>query len=432
MHDQMILPNRIGPCQYIFYAAHRDPGFFIHSINQFYGGVRSSGSPTRLHSVSIDNVSDDEIELLTSFCILIPLQDASRANDSVFNFLTRSSLIHAINEQRCKLVIDFSNESCNTHLYEQLNSLLASYGVSDTSHCAILSQNRQLTQLYSSEDLLKPFSFDFFPLATLCALRQSISQESLQELVKSRFTIEKPGNILCLNATPRLHRVITLLLLIEAGLFDKKSTHNDSDIPFPFISFPGFVYSKTDGLSEDTTKQALVSLGLENLLPDLEWLISVAPLRVDDLAEEGNQLATKVVLGHYLNSHLSVVNETGTDNSSKRLTEKTFKPLALGHPFVVIGHPKSVELARELGFSTMDHIIDHGYDYDPDPIQRTIKAVNSAKTFIDMIRSGEIHPSLITPHSTHNIHWAREGFMDFYYARFVTPILQFLQIGLSQ
>jgi hypothetical protein len=425
------LPITLAPCQHIFYAAHRDAGFFIHSINQFYGGVHSPSSPTRLYCHSIDSISDDIIALLSCFCIILPLQDASRANDKAFNFLTRSSLINAINEQRCKLVIDFSNETCGIQLFEQLNSLLISYGIMDTSHCAILSQNRQLGHFQSSHNILKPFSFDFFPLATLHKIHESVSQESLRELVDSRFAIEKAGNILCLNATPRLHRIITLLMLIKVGLIDKSSTQTNSDVRCPFISFPGFNYSKTDGLGLATTKQALIGLGLEDRLPDLEWLISVSPLRVDNLTEEGNQLATKIILEHYLNTHLSVVNETGTDNSTKRLTEKTLKPLALGHPFVVVGHLKTVELARELGFSTMDHIIDHGYDSEPDPLRRTANAVSSAKKFVDMIYAGEVRPSMIMPHSTHNINWARNGFMDFYYERFVIPILRFMRIGLS-
>jgi hypothetical protein len=345
--------------------------------------------------------------------------------------LTRSSLINAINEHRCKLVVDFSNETCGIHLYEQLNSLLISYGVIEIGNCAILSQNRQLEHLQASHNILKSFSFDFFPLATLHKIHESVSQESLQRLVDSRLTTQKPGNILCLNATPRLHRIITLLMLIEIGLIDKSAIQLNSDVRCPYVSFPGLDYSKTDGLDLASTKQALAGLGLEARITDLEWLLSVSPLRVDDLTEEGNQLATKIVLEHYLNTHLSVINETGTDNSAKRLTEKTLKPLALGHPFVIVGHPKSVELVRELGFSTMEHIIDHGYDSEPDPLQRTAKAVSSAKRFIDNIYSGEIRPSTIIPHSTHNINWARNGFMDFYYERFVIPILRFMRIGLS-
>ena len=415
-------------CQNVYYAAHRDAGCFIHSINRVYGGILSSVSPTRVLCKNIASISDDEVGLLATFCIIVPLQDASKATIEVFSFLARESLINAINEKRCKLAIDFSNESCSLQLYERLNSILVSYGVINTSHCAILSQNRLLERMKDTKAFLKPFSFDFFPLVTLNHVRENVSLIDIQKLVDSRHSINKPGNILCLNATPRLHRIITLLMLIKVGLIDKTALQIASTIQYPFVSFPGFSYSKSGGLTEEAAKQELIRLGLGDRLADLEWLLSVSPLRVDSLTDEGNQLATNIILEHYFDTHLSVVNETGTDNSTRRLTEKSLKPLALGHPFVIIGHLKSVELARELGFSTMDHIIDHSYDSESDPLQRTAMAVQSSKRFIDMIHSGEIRPSDITPHSTHNINWAREGLLEHYYVRFALPIIRFLGI----
>jgi hypothetical protein len=416
--------------QNAYFAAHSDAGCFIHSINQVYGGIKSTGSPTRVPCKSLSTLTTEEIAFLAKFCIIVPLQNASKATIDTFSFLAREGLVNAINEKRCKLAIDFSNESCSLHLYDRLNSILESYGVINTSHCAILSQNRQLNELQTSKAILKPFCFDFFPLATLSYLRKTVSEANIHELVTSRHSVNKPGDILCLNATPRLHRIITLLMLIKVGLIDKEQKPFNTAIRCPFVSFPGFSYSKTGGLTAEATKQELTKMGLDDRLEDLEWLLSVSPLKVDDLAEEGNQLATKIILKHYVDTHLSVVNETGTDNSARRLTEKSLKPLALGHPFVIIGHLKSVELARELGFSTMDHIIDHGYDSQPDPLQRTAMAVQSAKRFIAMIHSGEIRSSDIMPHSTHNINWAREGLLEHYYIRFVLPIIRFLEFEL--
>lgn len=415
-----------APLREIYYASHRDAGCFVYSINQFYGGVRTRGEPYRIQAKSISTLSDDKISDLSSFSIIVPLQDASRANSSTFDFLAKTGIAEAINQQRCKLVIDYSNESCTLQLFQHLSSILQGYGIRGVGQCSILSQNRKLMHQDFSTLLLTPFIFDFFPLAAISQIRKSISEESIKQLLASRECIRKRANILCLNATPRLHRIIALLMMIKVNLINKQELNTSHDVPYPFISFPGFAYSKTDGLSEETTRQSLIKLGLDDYLGELEWLLSVSPLKVDNLSEQGNQLATKVILEHYLDSHLSVVSETGTDDSTQRITEKTLKPLALGHPFIIIGHQHSVELARNLGFSAMDHIIDHGYDSEPDPIQRTVMAVNSAKSFVDMINSGKICHSEIQLHASHNIRWAQEGLLEHYYNKYVLPVLKFI------
>ncbi|MFY8149362.1 MAG: hypothetical protein ACOVNL_09120 [Prochlorococcaceae cyanobacterium] len=420
--------NLSGICQHVFYAAHRDAGFFIYSLNQFYGGVLTQESSVRIRTCNIDTISDDDIDSLSAFSLVIPLQDAHRANRATFSCLTRESLVNALNDLRCTLVIDFSNESCDLALLGKLNSLLIDFGVRQPCECGLLSQNRKTTMTSEVNGILKPFIFDFFPLATITSIFKAVSDDEIELLVSSRTSISKPGDYLCLNATPRLHRIITLLLMIEAGLINKSKFLVDSTPQIPYISFPGIEYSKSSGLNEEQVREAVKRLGLEDKDSNLDWLLSVSPLRVDTLTEEGNQLATKVVLDHYYNTNISVITETGTDNLSKRITEKTIKPLALGHPCVIIGHPESVQLARELGFSAMDHVINHDYDSEINPIRRTQEAIISAKVFIDKIHTQEILPASFRDHAKHNIHWAKDGFKRFYYNHYIRPILRFMRL----
>lgn len=44
------------------------------------------------------------------------------------------------------------------------------------------------------------------------------------------------------------------------------------------------------------------------------------------------------------------------------VTEKTFKPIAFQHPFMVCGMPGVLEFIKNNGFETYDHIFDEGYD----------------------------------------------------------------------
>lgn len=47
-------------------------------------------------------------------------------------------------------------------------------------------------------------------------------------------------------------------------------------------------------------------------------------------------------------------------------TEKTFKPILAGHPFVILGPCGFYQRLHQLGFRTFDHIIDESFDHEPD------------------------------------------------------------------
>jgi hypothetical protein len=58
---------------------------------------------------------------------------------------------------------------------------------------------------------------------------------------------------------------------------------------------------------------------------------------------------------------VSVVLETVFDHRI-HLTEKTLRPLACGHPFILAAGPGSLELLRKYGFRTFSPYIDESYD----------------------------------------------------------------------
>jgi hypothetical protein len=51
------------------------------------------------------------------------------------------------------------------------------------------------------------------------------------------------------------------------------------------------------------------------------------------------------------------------------LTEKTFKPIALGMPFVIVGTKGSLEYLRSYGFQTFGDIWDESYDSADDDVR---------------------------------------------------------------
>ena len=65
------------------------------------------------------------------------------------------------------------------------------------------------------------------------------------------------------------------------------------------------------------------------------------------------------------NSYFSVVSETRVD-CKPFITEKLFKPLLEGHPFIVFGALGYYKQLHKLGFKTFDSIIDESFDSEPD------------------------------------------------------------------
>ena len=61
-------------------------------------------------------------------------------------------------------------------------------------------------------------------------------------------------------------------------------------------------------------------------------------------------------------SLLYLVTETVATGRRHHITEKTFKPIALGMPFVLVATAGSLEYLRSYGFKTFGHVWDESYD----------------------------------------------------------------------
>lgn len=71
-----------------------------------------------------------------------------------------------------------------------------------------------------------------------------------------------------------------------------------------------------------------------------------------------------------LSTDISVVLETVAADSKIHLTEKTLRPIACGHPFMLMAGPEALQCLRAYGFKTFSPWIDESYDFEKDPIKR--------------------------------------------------------------
>jgi hypothetical protein len=78
-------------------------------------------------------------------------------------------------------------------------------------------------------------------------------------------------------------------------------------------------------------------------------------------------------------SLLYLVTETVATGRRHHLTEKTFKPIALGMPFVIVGTQGSLRYLRSYGFRTFGDLWDESYDDEPNDHKRIEKIAQVLK-----------------------------------------------------
>jgi hypothetical protein len=102
---------------------------------------------------------------------------------------------------------------------------------------------------------------------------------------------------------------------------------------------------------------------------------NLQPTHVDQLKSLPNNNQHSYASADYsvddiLSTDISVILETVAAESKIHLTEKTLRPIACGHPFMLVAGPGSLEYLRSYGFKTFSPWINESYDSEPDIIKR--------------------------------------------------------------
>ena len=162
-------------------------------------------------------------------------------------------------------------------------------------------------------------------------------------------TDKKTHKVSCLNNSARPHRILNWLENKDTpGIF--WSMHNDP---------------------------ALLEHDME--LTDQEWqdwdsLRMKLPARTHD--NRGVRVDADILHEAYTDSYINFVTESTTCDKIF-ITEKTWKPIASGQLFLILGNAGIIKHLRDLGIDCFDDIIDHSYDSVEDPRERTFKVKES-------------------------------------------------------
>ena len=92
----------------------------------------------------------------------------------------------------------------------------------------------------------------------------------------------------------------------------------------------------------------------------LEALCELGELTISDNLKY-NQ-ASNVNIDDHKETFVSIVSETLTEPGTLFLSEKTWKPIQLGHPFMILGSVGTLQLLQQRGYKTFSKYWDESYD----------------------------------------------------------------------
>lgn len=179
---------------------------------------------------------------------------------------------------------------------------------------------------------------------------------------------------LCLNNRGREHRAIFLSMLKVNGVLDNSyyslipgTPENKNRVISGFHRALGdFVVQKSPNYYKKINEW-LSHEGLETLFKTLDTKSSVTGK---------NAWAPKAeILQYYNQTDISVITETqyfpnSVNTYDLMFTEKVFRPIFLGHPFIVLSVPGYLEGLKQLGYRTFGNVFDESYDSIKDDIER--------------------------------------------------------------
>lgn len=177
-----------------------------------------------------------------------------------------------------------------------------------------------------------------------------------------------PKKFINLNRRWRIHRVAFVALLIikdllkfgnvSLGLSDWQDRRWEKMIPWLIRQY-----------SDDNEIPNLI----EN---NKSLLLSTGDMYLDtnDLVENRVDLDSSLD-EFYDETFFSIVSETNFNTSDLKevgrfLSEKTFKPIAYYHPFILLSVPGSLQALRDIGYKTFHPWVDESYDKEPNDSKR--------------------------------------------------------------
>ena len=189
-------------------------------------------------------------------------------------------------------------------------------------------------------------------------------RKTLPTLEKKRKYTKK---FLNLNRRWRLHRPLLVTMLYDRGLLDEGYVSlAPSDDRREWKQIWNWLSKKHYGHKEIT-----------KILKRSEGVQQLPPMYLDEKDLVTNRAEHQPSIeSYYQETFFSVVSETTFYENVPFLSEKIFKTIAMGHPFILVGSPNTLQYLKKLGYKTFAPHINEHYDSIEDHGDRAIAIVD--------------------------------------------------------
>ena len=260
-------------------------------------------------------------------------------------------LLKSIKSKKCKIVFFYITEGyfgeTKKH-FEWLDNFVIKYNL-ENDDILVVTANLAADDNYTNNKF-KIITYNYF--GDELEFARIIKKDKLNiKLFKNKylefidnFKLEK--HFLCFNNLTKLHRLWMFYELINNPKLTNKSilslnSRSGTESFFTIVSSTNNInminyfknYNSDIGYSYDTTN----------------WKRDV-------------QVGDTINTNAHLKTFVNIVTETLTDKDIIFITEKTYKPIYVCQPFIIVGNAYTLKKMKELGFKTFDKWWDESYD----------------------------------------------------------------------
>lgn len=306
------------------------------------------------------------------YCMIT--NDRSLTSFSFLELIGEQTLLK-IKNKTAYLVVDLPFEpflNCIDAVYEELVNKL------DIPPSQIIFMSNMFDALDYNNSLAKKLGYDPIRVFYFSSLEYTLNLHIYHNLPlynndypKSLERKKYQKSFLNFNRRWRLHRPLLVLLMYYYKLLDKG-----------YVSFgPSEQNHNWDHAWRGLLHNVSDSPELVNIVLESKSIIDLPPLYLDterlDINMPQHSRSTDYF---YENSYFSVVSETtfyykNSQENSRFITEKTFKAIAMKHPFLLVTIPNSLNVLKKIGYKTFSPWIDESYDQEFDDHKRMLMIV---------------------------------------------------------
>ena len=298
------------------------------------------------------------------------------SNDTSFKHFPISKIVppdilEKIKEQKVYLLLDNGLEYFLSTVESIYNDIIIKEGIPPTQIIflsavpTMIETVKATAKKYNKEEII----LEWFSLFEHTGQDAILKRNNMPVLEKKKKYGKK--KFLNLNRRWRIHRpLMTILLhnfnLLESGYISMARSDDGMD-------WNRAIHRLKHMYSDDKTILKIINDNQEKIKSLPEMYLDTKDLVTNRAIHEES------INEYYKETYFSLISETTYHENIPFFSEKVFKAMAMGHPFLLVTAPRSLQYLKKLGYKTFHPLIDETYDTIDDPGKRMMAIVKEVE-----------------------------------------------------